>query len=90
MASTNLEPDARRELAAMSLAGSDEASGSASSSAPSSMSSLRHVDQVLSDSNLAQLVLTSIPPKPLDGWLGLARSCRCLRDEGSRCCSSGA
>ena len=85
MASTNLEPDARRELAAMSLAGSDEASGSASSSAPSSMSSLRHVDQVLSDSNLAQLVLTSIPPKPLDGWLGLARSCRCLRDEAHRC-----
>lgn len=41
-------------------------------------------EQVLSDTNLAILILSSIPPKPQDGWLGLACTCRLLRDGALR------
>ena len=45
----------------------------------------RPVQSVFATRDLAQLILTCIPPRPRNGWLGLACTCRDLRDEARRC-----
>ena len=43
------------------------------------------MQSVFATRDLAQLILTCIPPRPRNGWLGLACTCRDLRDEARRC-----